>query len=81
MAITAGSEEPDPPPEPMSEEVKYEDPRGWREGSRDVSWEEWLSELEAVASLGGAQESKCWHHGRLKVVVKCLITVLFWEAE
>ena len=26
MAITAGSEEPDPPPEPMSEEVKMEGP-------------------------------------------------------
>lgn len=37
MAITAGSEEPDPPPEPMSEEVKYEDPRAGVRGSRDVS--------------------------------------------
>lgn len=35
MAITAGSAEPDPPPEPMSEEVKYEDLRS--EGPGDVS--------------------------------------------
>lgn len=37
MAITAGSEEPDPPPEPMSEEVKYEDLRSLGEGLGDIS--------------------------------------------
>lgn len=35
MAITAGSEEPDLPPEPMSEEVKGGDPRSWGEGRGD----------------------------------------------
>lgn len=37
MAITAGSEEPDPPPEPMSEEVKYEDLRTLGEDPGDIS--------------------------------------------
>lgn len=37
MAITAGSQEPDPPPEPMSEEVKYEDLRRLGEGPGDIS--------------------------------------------
>lgn len=37
MAITAGSQEPDPPPEPMSEEVKYEDLRRLGEGPEDLS--------------------------------------------
>lgn len=58
MAITAGSEEPDPPPEPMSEEVK-DGEAGVRGVGTDVSWEAWLGELEAGVFLGGGQESRC----------------------
>ena len=60
MAITAGSEEPDPPPEPMSEEVKGGGPRRWGEGfgNRDI----WGGAQMDVISFfqKGAQEWDCW---------------------